>query len=216
MTVLTMPQTVDEPGAATQVGKRPKEHVSGVTVIFDFGHGHMDRRGKSSGNYSQSDVVDEYGRCAVDEMEADNVRLFHVETRKPPGCREDLRIKLGPETFIPLVFSCDYTDSARALHNMSVVEYQGAHYLDLATRLCEGMTEWGRCYVWGHRVAKPVQVTGDGRDFIRIKPFALNGPHEADYLRRLNQLGQSVGRAVGQYLIDRREGRRVVTSTLRY
>lgn len=189
-----------------------KAHISGVSVIFDFGHGAIERRGKASGNYSQSDVVDEYARRAVDELEIDNVRLHRVETRKPPGCPQADRLKNGPSAFLPVVFSCGYNERP-TLHNMSIVEYAGP-YEALARRICEGLTEWGRCYVFGHRVAKP-RVVESEHGFVSIKPFDLGGPHEAEYLGRLDPLGQSIGRAIGQYLIDRREGRREITSTLK-
>lgn len=203
--ILTMQKT-------TARAEQVKKPLSGVTVILDFGHGSNDRRGKFSGNYSQSDVVDEYGRRAIDELETDNVRLFHVETRKSPGCPEDSRTRLGPATFVPIIFSCSFSERP-ALHNMSLVEFSGP-YLELATRLSEGLTEWGRCYVWGHKVRRPVQVDAD-HGFIRVSPFMLNGPHEQEYLARLDKLGQGVGRAIAQYLIDKSEGRRAITSTLK-
>lgn len=201
---LTMLQ---QPVAAPVV--TPKTHISGIGVIFDFGFGHVDRRGKFSGHYSQSDVVDAYGRAAVEELEADNVRLFHVETRKAPGTLQDERLKVAPNTFVPVVFSCDHTDRP-ALHNKSVVEYSGAHLEKLASVLAESLSEWGRCYVWGHKVSRPVRVEGPAH--VRVSPFALGGPHEDDYLARLPALGLCVGRAIGQFLIDRGEGRRVVLS----
>lgn len=186
-----------------------KTHVSGIGVIFDFGFGHVDRRGKFSGHYSQSDVVDAYGRAAIEEMEADNVRMFHVETRKAPGTMQDDRLKIVPATFVPIVFSCDYTGRP-GLHNKSVVEYAGKHLETMAETLAESLSEWGRCYVWGHKVSRPIKVDGDPH--IRISPFALGGPHEHDYVARLGALGLCIGRAIGQHLIERGEGRRAVLS----
>ncbi len=61
--------------------------------------------------------------------------------------------------------------------------------------------------MWGHKVSRPVAVQGE-RNFIRVKPFALNGPHADEYLRRLDKLGEDVGRAIGGYLTDKGEGLR--------
>lgn len=183
------------------------DHMSGVGVIFDFGHGHNDRRGRFSGSMSQSDVVDEYGRSAVEEMEADNVRLFHVETRKSPGTRELERLELVPASFVPIVFSVDYCERP-GLHNRSVVEFSGAHLDKLARLIAESMSEWGRCFVWGHKVSKQ-QLPGK-QPFIRISPFQMNGPNEDAYMVGLSKLGAGIGRAVGAYMIDRGEGRRAM------
>lgn len=179
--------------------------IAGVSVILDFGPGHITRRGETHGHYSQSDVIDEYGRSLIDEMENEAVRLHMPDTRRPPGLTETQRFMESPGNYLPLIVSSDWFAKPR-MHNSSTVEYRGEQYFKLCKLICEGLSEWGRCYVWGHRVSQPVPVEG-AYDFIRIKPFAINGPHADEYLKRLDQLGVSVARSIGSYLLERNMGR---------
>ncbi len=181
--------------------------ISGISVIMDFGPGHASLRGETHGHYSQSDVIDEYGRALIDEMENEAVRLHLINTRKPPGLSQLQRFKESPGGFLPVIISAGWFLGKPHLHNASLIEYQGGKYGKLCGRIAEAMSEWGRCYVWGHRVSQPVQVDEGPHDFIRIKPFAVNGPHVNEYLLRLDQLGISIARAIGGYLLERNMGR---------
>lgn len=172
----------------------PKKNISGVSVIFDWGAG---ERGHSAGLYSQADVVDGYGYRLSEELEYESVRLHPVDTRRSPARNEGERLSEVPANFVPLFLSCDWHARERQF-NSSSVEFCG-DYFKLADALCFAMAEWGRCYVFGHRVLRPVAVEGEG-GFIRIKPFALNGPHADEYLKRLDKLGEDIGRAIGEYL----------------
>jgi len=196
-------KVIDMPQQEEELEFRPV--ISGINVIFDFGHGSPIPRGKTFGNQSQSDLVDFYGRRMVEELEYDKVRMQFIDTRRPPGLSQEERLGLGPTGFVNLIASCGYFETLRK-HNASTVEYCGGHLGDLAGRICEGLSDWGRCYVWGHRVSKPLLVDGE-TPFIRVKPFAINGPHADEYLKRLDPLGESLGRSIGQYMIDRGIGR---------
>jgi len=195
--IIEMPKKKPEP--------EPPKIISGASVIFDFGHGAENPMGKRFGNYGQAEIVDLYASRMVEELECDKVRLDLINTRVPPGLSEDERLRLGPTGFVNLIASCGFFETNRK-HNASVVEYSGGHLGELARRICESLSEWGRCYVWGHRVSKPLEVESE-IPFIRIKPFAINGPHASEYLLRLDPLGESIGRSVGQYMIDRGIGR---------
>ncbi len=176
--------------------------ISGVTVIFDFG---MMNRGLSSGSYTQADIVDGYGQKLNEELDFEDVRTHYIDTRKPPARSEADRLAETPTNFLPLFLSCDWHTRKRDV-NSSAVEFCGDYY-KIADALCFALAEWGRAYVFGHRVLRPVAVEGE-RGFIRVKPFALNGPHADEYVKRLDKLGEDLGRAIGGYLRERKEGLR--------
>ncbi len=179
------------------------KNISGVSVIFDWG---AHDRGESAGHYSQADVVDGYGYRLQEELEYENVRLAPVDTRKSPFRSEKERLLEVPDTFVPLFLSCDWHARRRDV-NSSSVEFCGAEYYKLADALCFALAEWGRAYVFGHRVLRPVAVQGE-RSFIRIKPFAVNGPHADEYISRMDKLGEDLGRAIGECLAQMGQGLR--------
>lgn len=175
--------------------------ISGISIIFDWGGGD---RGRSYRQFNQADVVDTYGTRMIEELEYENVRTYHIDTRKAPVRTIPERLADVPANFVPVFLSCDWHDKAR-LVNSSSVEYSGDYY-KLADDLCFALSEWGRAYVFGHRVLRPVSVEGSG--FIRIKPFALNGPHAEEYVQRLDKLGCDLGRAIGDHLAQLGQGLR--------
>lgn len=176
-------------------GVSSRTNMSGISVIYDW---NAQKRGDSSGMFSLADVVDAYGARMSEELEYENVRTQPVK-----------RVEDMPAGFVPIYLSCDWHERPRTL-NSSVVEFSGQHLYKLADALCFALSEWGKCYVWGHRVSRPVAVPRETAnvDFIRVKPFALNGPHAEEYLRRLDKLGEDLGRAIGEYLANRGEGLR--------
>lgn len=175
--------------------------ISGVSVIFDWG---AQDRGLSVNTYTQADIVDAYGQRLNEELEDENVRLFPIDTRKSGPLTEDERLLDVPANHIPVYLSCGWYDRER-LKNSSVVEYAG-DYFKLADALSFAMAEWGRAYVFGHRVLRPVALAGYRRGFVRIKPFALNGPHAEEYAMRLDPLGVDLARAMSGYLRECGEG----------
>ncbi len=184
---------------------KPKTLISGVSIIFDWG---AHERGKSCGQFSQADVVDGYGYRLSEELEYENVRLHPIDTRRAPFRTETERFAEVPTGFVPLFLSCDWhkTERTDRVGNFSSVEFSGDYY-KIADALCFAMSEWGHAYVFGHRVLRPVVVDSD-RSFVRVKPFALNGPHADEYMRRLDKLGEDLGRAVGECLREMGQGLR--------
>lgn len=176
--------------------------ISGISLIYDWG---AHQRGESAGLQSQADVVDGYGARLQEELEYENVRTHHVDTRRAPFRTEEQRMAEVPANFVPVFLSCDWHVKDRSV-NSSSVEFSGDYY-KLADALCFAMAEWGRCYVFGHRVLRPVAVEAE-RGFVRVKPFALNGPHADEYVRRLDKLGEDLGRAIGEYLAGLGQGLR--------
>ncbi len=157
----------------------------------------MQARGESTGMQSQADIVDSYGLRLNDELDYENVRTHYIDTRKAPVRTEEERLKEVPDGFVPIFVSCDWHGRKRDT-NSSTVEFAG-EYFRLADALCFAMSEWGKCTAFGHRVSKPIVLEAD-KGFIRIKPFALNGPNADQYIRRLDKLGEDLGRAIGEYL----------------
>lgn len=191
--------------AAPQI--TPIRHISGVSIIFDWG---MAERGKSCGLYAQADVVDLYGYRVNEELEYENVRTHYVDTRRGKPRTDYERFAEVPAGFVPVILSADWHANTRQ-HNASLVEYHGDLFR-FSKRICEALSDWGKTYVWGHRVSNPIVATPiKGREdqpFIRIKPFAPNGPHVAEYIRRMDKLGEEIGRAIGDFLRERGEGLR--------
>lgn len=177
--------------------------ISGVSVIFDWG---PQDRGLSAETYNQADVVDAYGLRLNEELDCENVRTHYIDTRRPPLRTDDERLMDVPDNYVPLYLSCGWHDREKVV-NSSVIEYAG-DYFKLADSIRFALAEWGRCYVFGHRVLRPVALAGCKRGFIRIKPFALNGPHAHEYVRRLDKLGEDLGRAIGEYMRENRVGLR--------
>lgn len=178
-------------------------NISGVSIIFDWG---AYDRGASSEKFSQADVVDGYGLRLNDELEYENVRTYYIDTRRAPLRSEEERLAEAPANFIPIFLSCDWHKGDR-ITNSSSVEFCGPEYYKLADALCFSLAEWGRAYVFGHRVQRPIAVEGT-RPFIRVKPFALNGPHAEEYMLRMDKLGEDLGRAIGEYLASIGQGLR--------
>lgn len=177
--------------------------ISGVSVIFDWG---ASDRGNSWGTFNQADIVDGYGQRLNDELEYESVRTHYIDTRKPPLRTEEERLSEVPANFVPIFLSCGWHPRERET-NSSSVEFCGPELYKLADALCFAMSEWGRAYVFEHRVSRPVIVEGE-RSFIRVKPFAVNGPHAEEYVRRLEKLGEDLGRAIGGYLSELGQGLR--------
>lgn len=200
MTPLTVGHMV-QPLHTTSTNLTPIPNITGIAVAFDWDHKH---RGHSVGLHSQGDVVDLYGYRAHEELEESDVRTYFVDRRRvtiAEGFRD------MPAGFVPLFLSCDWITGKMRQNNASIVEFSHPDLYRMAERLCESLGEWGRAYVYGHRVMKPLVVNGE-RPFVRIKPFSLNGPHADEYLKRLDKLGEEIGRAIGGYLKDRGEGLR--------
>lgn len=172
-------------------------------MIFDFG---LQDRGQSAGSYNQADMIDAYGFRLSEELEYENVRLHPIDTRRAPFRTEEQRLAEVPTNFVPIFLSSDWHARDRQV-NSSTVEFCGPEYYKLADALCFALGEWGRAHVFGHRVLRPVAVEGT-RSFIRVKPFAVNGPHAQEYMTRLDKLGEDLGRAIGGYLRERGEGLR--------
>jgi hypothetical protein len=164
--------------------------------------------GRHVGICAQSDVVDLYGLRLNEELEYENIRTHYIDTRR--GKPRDY-IQEVPDGFVPILLSCDWHNTDRKC-NASVVEYCGEPYstiYKLADALCFTLGEWGRAHVFEHRVMRPRNVSGQGKkEFIRVKPFALNGPHADEYMRRLDKLGEDLGRAIGGFLAGLGQGKR--------
>ncbi len=174
---------------------------SGISVVPDWGLGHPEPRGHTVAGYSQSDVVDAYAATLNEELENENVRSLPVNTRRAPALAPLERFGAIGSGYVAILCSCDFYTRDRTT-NTSVVEFSGAHLSQLAQRISEALSEWGRCSSFEHRGSHPVGLN-ERQSFIRIKPFALNGPNADVYLRRLDALGIAVGRAIGDYFDEK-------------
>ncbi len=197
MNLQVVPKTAETPSLANP------PPISGISVVFDWGGAD---RGQTTGMFNQADMVDVYGARLCDELDFENVRAEIVNTRKARAKNEAQRFSEVTAGYIPVFLSCDWHKHDRKV-NSSTVEFSGERLYKLADALCFSLSEWGNCTVWGHRVLRPIAVDHD-REFIRIKPFALNGPNADEYMKRLDKLGQDLGRTIGEYLLSIRQGLR--------
>lgn len=169
--------------------------ISGISILYDFPDG-----GKSCGLYSQRDVIDLYGYKVNEELEYENVRSEYIETRERN--RKDMAHYLAkvPNDYLAIVLSCGWDESEKTNFNTSKIEYAGQHVL-FCRRFAERLYDWGKAYVFEHKVSDPTSVIYNV-DYIRIKPFALNGIYAGEYLKRLDKLGEDIGRAIGEFARD--------------
>lgn len=188
-----------------QEARVPIPPLTGIAMILDWGAGAPDTCGQSSGAYSQADVVDSYSVRLAEELDAESVRLEIVNPRRGPAVPVGRRVEDAMAGHLALICSCDFYTRDRST-NSSIVEFSGDHLRPLAQRLNAAMSEWGKCSAFTHR-GSLVAVNEPGH-FIRIKPFALNGPSARDYLIRMDQLAVAVGRTIGEYFAEKNLQRR--------
>lgn len=198
---MTQQQIISLPSQSTI---RTQTKISGIAIVFDWDHRD---RGNSGPLGTQADVVEAYGQRLIEELEFENVRCHIVDTRKGDSKSDIQKMHDIPDGFVPIFVSCGWHDKPRP-YNASIVEFSGPHY-KFAERIADSLSEWGRCYVFGHKVSRPIAVEECAKkSFIRIKPISLNGPHADEYIRRMDSLGETIGRAIGEFLSARGEGLR--------
>ena len=175
--------------------KEESKRISGISILYDFPDG-----GKICGLYSQRDVIDLYGYKVNEELEYENVRCEYIETRERE--RKDMAHYLAkvPNDYLAIILSCGWDESDKIEYNYSRIEYAGNH-VTFSRRFAESLYDWGKAYVFEHKVSDPNCVIYDV-DYIRIKPFALNGLYAGEYLKRLDKLGEDIGRAIGEFCRD--------------
>lgn len=187
--------------------------IHSVLIVPDLGHGGTGRydRGRSIGRFSELDVIDGYVPTFVEELDHDGIRVSVMPTRSSPG----VALPARPHLVEPnqLVIHCcagwgDFGDRVPALKNITRVHY-GDGGKEPAEEISEAVSEWGQCYVYGHRTANPLGRKEDpvirvkGSIGVRIEPFLLDGPDAETYLAQLPRLGVALGRAVSSYLRTR-------------
>lgn len=178
-------------------------------MIPDLGHCGSGRfaRGRVSGLFSELDVIDGYYRQLVEEIDADRVRHEVLETREPPGANVAQRIAEARHNELVIVCRAGWDQTPRKGKNVTRVFYGESRLKPLALELSESMAEWGGCYVFGHRAARPDEradlKNANGALVIAVEPFSLNGSDTDQYLPRLEQLGRALGRTIAGYCRSR-------------
>jgi hypothetical protein len=185
--------------------------IHSVLIVPDLGHcgaGRYDR-GRSIGRFAELDAIDGYVEAFAEELDNDGVRVATLPTRSNPGV--PLEHRAGRVEANQLVIHCcagwgDFGDKTHTVKNITRVHYGSGGARELAEEISEAASEWGQCYVFGHRTANPDNRKADpllsvkGALGIRIEPFLLDGPDADTYLAHLHRLGVALGRAVSSYL----------------
>ncbi len=187
--------------------------IHSVLIVPDHGHGGTGRydRGRSIGPFSELDVVNGYVPNLLDELDHDGIRVDIMPTAASPGVPVSHRA--GRIETNQLVLHCcagwgDFGDRAHTVKNITRVFFGLDGSKEIAEEMSEAASEWGQCYVFGHRTANPVRkddpvIQVAGSVGIRVEPFMLDGPDASTYLAHLPRLGTALGRAVSNYLRTR-------------
>lgn len=164
-------------------------------------------RGHTVDAMAEVDLVDQYVRSLIDELDQSLVRHRVVPTRKGPGILPDRRYEGTSEAnALPLLCSIGWDKSVNksATTNASAVRFSPAVSSILASGLVDVMAHWGALYVHGHKRSTPVQ--DEGVRGIVIEPFRINGPNAVQYAARLDKLGRDLGRFIADYCLGKNTG----------
>ncbi len=173
-------------------------------------------RGRTVDAMAEVDLVDQYVRSMVDELETAGIRYRLVATRRAPGTPEKDRFREALEHVLPIVCSIGWDKSVHqtAASNTSTARFGMNIPTGLASDIVEAMAHWGSLYVHGHKRATPVQGA-DVRGLV-LEPFKINGPNAVQYAARMDALGRDLGRFFADYCTGRNTGTAVrVPSMLR-
>lgn len=188
--------------------------IHSVLIVPDLGHGGPScyDRGRSIGRFAELDVIDGYVPALAEELDHDGVRVEVMPTRSSPGVPHATRAgRVEPNQ---LVIHCcsgwgELADKPQVVKNITRVFFGETGSKELAEEVSEAASEWGQCFVFGHRTANPHGRKADpvihvkGSVGIRLEPFMLDGPDANTYLAQLPRLGVAVGRAISNYLRTR-------------
>jgi hypothetical protein len=165
-------------------------------------------RGHTVDAMAEVDLVDQYLRSLVDELDQSSIRYRVVPTRKGPGVAPERRYDgVAEANALPILCGIGWDKSVNksAGTNTSAVRFAGGVSSALAAGLVETMAHWGALYVHGHRRSTPVQDESM-RGGLIIEPFRLNGPDAVQYAARLDKLGRDLGRFIADYCLGKNTG----------
>lgn len=167
------------------------------------GHG-VYERGHFTDAHAEVDLVDNYARTIIEELDNSLIRYRVVNTRKAPGTPYINRFDFALPHCLPIVLTMGWIESkkVRAMHNVSAISAHKDAPPRLVAEFADAMRHWGGLYVHGHRCAEPMEQDAPG---ITIAPFQINGPNTADYAQRLDKLGRDLGRVIVDFCRSRQD-----------
>lgn len=174
-----------------------------IVIIPSAGHqGAGYSRGHTADALAEVDIVDQYVRSLVDELENAAIRHRVVATRKAPGTSPENWFQ-NCEHSLPVLCTVGWDKSVNksSTQNVSAVRFGPEVSAILASGLVDTMAHWGSLYVHGHRRATPVQ--DEKARGIVVEPFRLNGPGAKEYAARLDKLGRDLGRFIADYCVGK-------------
>jgi hypothetical protein len=183
-------------------------------VVLVPGYGHSSdsgeyERGRVAGALAEVDIINGYLPSLMDELDIEDIRWTILDTRTRPGVRTAAR-PAAVEPF-SLVVHCLAGWSDKTIKNgknHTQVAYSQESSFQLADELAESIGQWGHCWAHGHKTANPRKVEDAllsvaETKAVAIEPFLLNGPDVDAYVRRLDELGVVVARAIAEHLKTR-------------
>ena len=179
-----------------------------ILIIPAAGHGGpgVYSRGATIDTLAEVDIVDQYVRSLVDELDQSSIRHRVVPTRRAPGTPENSRFDLVQDHILPIVCSVGWDPSKNKLSsaNISTVRFGLDMPHAFAAGLVDAMAHWGSLYVHGHRRSTPLGA--EGVRGIVLEPFRINGPSALQYAAKLDKLGRDLGRYIADYCFMKNTG----------
>lgn len=180
-----------------------QQHISRVLIYRHFNPAWL---GEQHNGMTQSDFVELYFHPLCEELAIENI-AYDVAEEVTPLQAEGLVV---PEFTMVLILSSAWMvkPPRDGLGNITQTMFTQPNSKKLAEELGEAVAEWGHCYAFGHRAAKPRKLAADAPKIfsrpqtkaVAIEPIAVNGPDVPCYLARTKELGEVLGRAVAGHL----------------
>ncbi len=164
-------------------------------------------RGHTVRAMAEVDLVDQYVRSLVDELDQSSIRYSIVPTRKAPGVEPGRRYDGTAEVnSLPILCTVGWDKSVHKSGgtNISAIRCSPKVGSSLASGLVETMAHWGALYVHGHRRSNP--TVDDTVAGIVLEPFRINGPDAEQYAAKLDKLGRDLGRFIADYCLGKNTG----------
>ena len=188
-------------------------HIHQVLLIPAYGHstdtGEFDR-GRVHDGIAEVDVIDGYMPALMDELDCESIRFRTLETRSRPGVKEKDRPLAVESLSLVVVCGAGWLDKKVVKgKNVSTVTFGQKSSFQLADEVAEAIGQWGACYVFGHKTANPREdnesklLNVEDTKAVLVEPFGINGPDVREYMKKLDQLGVCIARAIADHLHSR-------------
>lgn len=160
--------------------------------------------GEQHERMTQADFVELYFDTLLEELRTENIMVEELpEMTAAKAAAYEI-----PEHSLVLVCSAGWTERPLrdGLGNITQTMHEMPNSRQLAEEIGIAVGDWGHCYAFGHRTAKPRKIEAGGlfarpeTKVVAVEPVLINGPDLGCYLRRMRELGEVIGRCVAHHL----------------